>query len=132
MTASIALKLLLPDRVFLEAKGVKRLIVSTDQGSVGVYPRRRDFVAALVPGILTYESEQGEELYLAVDQGIVVKTGSEVVISAHSATRGEGLGHLQEAVEKEMLTLSEIDSSTRTTLRKLETDMFRRIMEFRK
>ena len=132
MSALIHLKLLLPGRVFLDEQAVERLVVSTDQGSLGVYPRRQDFVAALAPGILTYQTESQGETYLAVDRGIIVKTSYEVLISAHSATKGEGLGSLKEAVEKEILTLDEIDSSTRTTLRQLETDMFRRIMEFRR
>lgn len=81
---------------------------------------------------MSYEVEDRGETYLAVDRGIIVKTSYDILVSAHSATRGEGLGSLKEAVEKEILALDEIDSNTRTTLRKLETDMFRRIMEFRR
>lgn len=132
MSPLIHLKVLLPSRVFLDEDQVQRVVLSTDQGSLGIYPRRRDFVAALVPGILTYQTDGGEEVYLAVDRGLVLKTGLEILVSTHNATRGEGLGHLKEAVERDFRRLSEMDSSTRATLQKLETDMFRRIMEFSK
>ena len=132
MSSLLHFKVLLPSRVFLDERQVRRVVLSTDQGSLGIYPRRRDFVAALVPGILTYESSEGKEVYLAVDRGLVLKAGFEITVSTRNATRGEGLGHLKEAVERDFLEHREMDDNTRATLRKLETDMFRRILEFHK
>ena len=50
------LKVLLPFQVFAEINGVLRIIAETSQGSFGIFPQRLDCVAALEPGILTYES----------------------------------------------------------------------------
>lgn len=132
MTHLMHLKIVLPDRIFLEEDNVKRVNLSSVEGSQGVYPRRRDFATALVPGIFTFESEGSGLVYLAVDQGLALKTGPEILVSTHNATRAESLGHLREAMEKELLHLDEIDSNTRATLRKLETDMLRRIKDFSK
>ena len=44
-----------------------------DEGSFGLLPHRLDCVAALVPGILTYETKEDGTVYLAVDQGVLVK-----------------------------------------------------------
>lgn len=131
MSSAIQLRVLLPNRVFLDVARVLRVVLTTDRGSLGVYPRRRDFVAALVPGILTYETSQDGETYLAVDQGFAVKTGSQILVSTQNATRSDGLGQLKQAVQQEFETLTEVDQSTRAALLKLETDMLRRIMEFR-
>lgn len=126
------LKILLPNRVFLDTEEVTRMVLATDRGSLGVYPKRRDFVTALVPGIFSYETPTEGECFLAIDRGLAIKAGEQVLVSAHNATRGQGLGQLREAVEKELQQLYEVDDSLRNTLLKLETDMLRRIMEFRK
>ena len=51
------LKVLLPFRVFTETTGVSRIVVETAAGSFGLLPHRLNCVAALVPGIRTYETE---------------------------------------------------------------------------
>jgi len=44
-------------------------------------PHRLDCVAALAPGILIYENETEGEICVAVDEGVLVKTGLNVVVS---------------------------------------------------
>ncbi len=59
----ITLKILLPFRIFTEKTGVSRIVAETREGSFGLLPRRLDCVAALTPGILTYENAaEGEGL----------------------------------------------------------------------
>ena len=70
------LEVLLPWRVFLESIEVSRIVAETGAGSFGLWPHRLDCVAALVPGILTYETESGREIFLAVDEGMLIKTGA--------------------------------------------------------
>jgi len=48
------------------------------RASFGLLPRRLDCVAALAPGILIYEDEAEGEVYVAVDDGVLVKTGLDV------------------------------------------------------
>jgi F-type H+-transporting ATPase subunit epsilon len=69
------LKVLLPFRVFAEVTDVSRIVAETPHGSFGLLPHRFDGVAALAPGILIYETEAEGEVYLAVDAGVLVKTG---------------------------------------------------------
>ena len=45
------LKVILPHQLFLEQTGVKRIVLDTTSGSLGILPRRLDCVATLVPGI---------------------------------------------------------------------------------
>src|SRR5665647_3099771 len=71
--SSMKLKVLLPYQVYAEIAGVKRIVAETPQGSFGLLPYRLDCVAVLEPGILTYETEAGGEVYVAVDQGVLVK-----------------------------------------------------------
>jgi F-type H+-transporting ATPase subunit beta len=75
------LKVLLPFRIFAEKTGVTRIVAETQEGSFGLLPHRLDCVAALAPGILIYENEAEGEVYVAVDEGVLIKTGLDVFVS---------------------------------------------------
>ncbi len=124
------LKVLLPSRVFVDKTEVLRIIAETAAGSFGILPRRLDCVAALVPGILTYETEAEGEQYLAVNGGVLVKTGPEVLISVRNAIRGTDLSRLREKVEQEIRALNEQEKQVRSVVAKMESDFIRRLVEF--
>jgi F-type H+-transporting ATPase subunit epsilon len=124
------LKVLLPFQIFAEKTGVSRIVAETREGSFGILPRRLDCVAALAPGILIYETEEEGEVYAAVDEGVLVKTGPDVLVSVRNAIAGTDLGQLREAVEREFLSLDEREQSVRSALVKMESDLIRRLAEF--
>jgi F-type H+-transporting ATPase subunit epsilon len=124
------LKILLPSQVFAEMKDVLRIVAETRQGSFGFLPQRLDCVASLAPGILTYAREEGGDVYIAVDEGVLVKTGAEVLISVRHAIGGADLGQLREAVEREFLTRDAREKEVRTVTAKLESGLIRRLAEF--
>ena len=126
----MTLKILLPFQIFAEKTGVSRIVAETHDGSFGLLPHRLDCVAALAPGILTYETETDGEVFVAVDEGVLVKTGPDVLISVRRALVGRDLGQLREAVTKEFLTLDEDEKSVRTVMAKLETGFLRRFATF--
>ncbi|MGB9927590.1 MAG: F0F1 ATP synthase subunit epsilon [Methanosarcina sp.] len=124
------LKILLPFQVFLEKRDVSRIVADTSEGSLGLLPHRLDFVAVLEPGVFVYENEAEGEVYLAVDKGIISKTGMDVLVSVRNAIRGNNLSQLQKAVEKEFLTLDKREQSLRSVMTKLESGIIRRFVEF--
>jgi F-type H+-transporting ATPase subunit epsilon len=124
------LKILLPFQIFAENKGVSRIVAETREGSFGLLPHRLDCVAALEPGILIYETEEEGEVYVAVDEGVLVKTGQNVLVSVRNAIAGKDLSQLREAVEKEFLTLDESEQRIRSVMAKLESGLVRRLVEF--
>jgi F-type H+-transporting ATPase subunit epsilon len=126
----MSLKVLLPFRIFAEKTGVSRVVAETRDGSLGLLPHRLDCVAALAPGILTYENESEGEVYVAVDEGVLVKTGLDVLISVRNAIGGTDLGQLREAVEQQFLTLNEREQSARLVIDRMESDFIRRLAEF--
>ena len=93
-------------------------------------PHRLDCVAALAPGILTYEKEGEGEVYVAVDEGVLVKTGVDVLVSVRNAIAGTDLGQLHDAVEREFLNLDEQEQSVRSVMARMESDFIRRVAEF--
>jgi F-type H+-transporting ATPase subunit epsilon len=124
------LKVLLPFQVFAENIGVSRIVAETHEGSFGLLPHRLDCVAALVPGILIYEDEAENEVYVAVDEGVLVKAGLEVLISVRNAIGGTDLGQLREAVDREFLNLNQREQTVRSVMAKLESGFIRRLAEF--
>ena len=129
-TSLMNLKVLLPFQVFAEKTDVARIVAETREGSFGLLPHRLDCVAALVPGILIYQTESGGEILVAVDEGVLVKTGMDVLVSVRRAISGTDLGQLHAAVEKEFLTLDENEQSVRSAVAKLETGFLQRFAKF--
>jgi F-type H+-transporting ATPase subunit epsilon len=123
----IHLKVLLPFCVFAEKTDVSSLVAETRDGSFGLLPHRLDCVAALAPGILTYTTETGGPTYLAIDEGVLVKTGLDVLVSVRRAMAGKDLGQLRDSLEKEFLTLNDQEQRSRAAMAKLETGVLRRL-----
>ncbi len=126
----MSLKVLLPFRVFAEKSGVSRVVAETLGGSLGLLPHRLDCVAALSPGILIYETDADGEAFVAVDDGVLVKTGTDVVVSVRRAIAGADLGQLRASVEKEFKTLDERETSVRSLMAKLEAGFLHRLVSF--
>ena len=124
------LKVLLPFEVFADKTGVLRIVAETHEGAFGLLPRRLDCVAAIVPGILVFETEADGETCIAVDEGVLVKSGADVLVSVRNAVGGADLGKLREAVEQQFLNLDEQEKSVRSILAKLESGLVRRLAEF--
>lgn len=121
------LKVLLPFQVFAEKSGVSRIVAETPQGFFGLLPRRLDCVAALVPGILVYETESEGETCIAVDEGVLVKTGPDVLVSVRRALGGTDLVRLREAIEREFANQRADEVAVRRVMAELESGFLRRL-----
>lgn len=125
----MSLQILLPFKVFAQKELVLKIVAETTNGFVGFLPNRLDCIVPLVPGILRYETAEDGVVFIAVDEGLLVKTGPRVVVSVRHAVGGVDLGQLQEAVEKEFLNLDEREKIVRGAMAKLENSFIRRYME---
>jgi F-type H+-transporting ATPase subunit epsilon len=126
----VNLKVLLPFQIFAEESAVSRIVAETRDGSFGLLPHRLDCVAAIAPGILTYDTKEGGTVYLAVDEGVLVKTGRDVVVSVRHAIGGDNLDQLHEAVKRQFLALDERERDVRAAIAKLEGGLVRRLADF--
>jgi len=124
------LKVLLPFQVFADKQDVTRIVAETSHGSFGLLPHRLDCVMALVPGVLTYATATGGEVYLAVDEGVLVKIGNDVLVSVRHAIGGTDLGRLHEAIKQDFLTLDAQEKNVRSVTAKLESNFIRRFAAF--
>jgi F-type H+-transporting ATPase subunit epsilon len=128
MTGTMRLAILLPTGVLIEQKVVK-IVAEAENGSFCLLPRHIDFVAALVPGVLLFATEDGHESFVGIDEGTLVKCGAEVLVSVRSAVRREDLEALRDAVQREFIELSEHERVARSALARLEAGVARRFIE---
>lgn len=124
------LKILLPFQIFAQKSGVLRVVAESSQGSFGILPNRLDCVAALVPGIFVYETAADGTDYLAVDEGVLVKCGVDVLVSVRRAVGGKDLAALHDAVKQEFSHLDSRERDVRNAIVKMEGSLLGRLLEF--
>jgi F-type H+-transporting ATPase subunit epsilon len=122
------LKVVLPSGVLLEQDVVK-VVAEAENGSFCLLPSHIDFVAPLTPGLLAFTPRDGEEIFLAVDEGVLVKCGPEVLVSTWNAVRGP-LGELRQAVREQFRELGEREQKARSALGRLEASLVRQILNW--
>lgn len=125
------LKVHLPNEVLLDTE-VTKITAEAPNGHFCLLPHHIDFVAPLVPGVLLYEDRDRVEHCVAVDEGMLVKCGGEVVVSARNAVAGAALGELQQVVEQQFRVLDERERLARSAAARLEAGLVRRFMDFDK
>ncbi len=121
------LKVYLPGKIFLNEE-VTKVKAEGENGWFVLLPRHIDWVTSLVSGILFYE-QNGKEEFLAIDEGILVKCGSDVMVSARNAIKGKKLGKLKQTIEEKFRELDEKEKKARSVLARFEADLIRRFME---
>jgi F-type H+-transporting ATPase subunit epsilon len=122
------LKVVLPSGVLLQQDVIK-VVAEAENGSFCLLPRHIDFVSPLIPGILAFTPRDGEETFLAVDEGVLVKCGTEVLVSTWNAVRGP-LGELRQAVREQFRELGEREQKARSALGRLEASLVRQILNW--
>ena len=125
------LKVQIPGEIFID-EPVQKIIAEAQNGFFCLEPRHIDFVAALVPGLITYLAEDGTERLLASDEGILVKCGKEVLISTFSAIPGKELATMRETVTNYFNNQNEEERLARSATARLEAGIVRRFIEMEK
>ena len=129
-SAQMNLNVLLPHKVFARQDRVVRIVAVTPDGAFGILPHRLDCVASLSAGILVYQIADDDETCIAVDEGVLVKSGFDVLVSVRNATGGMALSQLRQAVEQEFMHLDEHEQRLRSVLAKMENGFIQRLATF--
>lgn len=121
------LRVLLPSRILIDRE-ILKLVAEAPNGSFGILPRHVDFVAALVPGVLTYFDTESREHFAGIDEGILVKRGAEVTVSTMGAIEGRDLEALRETMQQRWREMDDHERSARTALARLEAGIVRNFL----
>lgn len=120
-----------PTEIFLREK-VTKIKAEALNGWFGMLPKHVDFVTALVPGVLAFAPVGKPEQYLAMEQGLLVKCGSEVSVSTRAAVRGTDLEQLKRAVREQFKAEEDRQKESFAFEVKLEADLVRGLLELEK
>lgn len=122
------LRILLPTEVLVDEPASK-VVAEAVNGSFGLLPRHVDVATALVPGVLTFVDAGGRERYVAVDDGILVKCGPDVLVSVRNAVQSDVLEGLRGRVASHVRHLDDEQHRARAALARLEAGALRRLAE---
>lgn len=125
------LKVLLPSEVLVDI-AVTKVIAEAENGWFCLEPRHVDFVSALVPGLLRYVTREGVEMFLGIDEGILVKCGPQVRVSTRDAVSGGDPNALKSAMLARAAVHDEHDRRARGVLARLEAGVAKRFLELQK
>ncbi len=120
----MCLKVMQPMVVLID-QAVTKVTAEGESGAFCLLPQHIDWVAALVPGLLSFEVETGEEIFVAIDEGILVKQGTTVWVAVRNAVQGNDLETLQQAVQQQFRHRDEQEQQARSRLARLETHFVR-------
>jgi F-type H+-transporting ATPase subunit epsilon len=117
-----------PDRRVLNEE-VRRVSAEGSVGSFTLLPGHIDYVTALRPGILSYESDSGQTRYLAVDDGVLLKEGAVVRVACRNVVVGADLGSLAATIRDRFLVVGDREQTARLAFARLEAEFVRHFME---
>ena len=124
------LRILLPEQIFVDQAAVATIAFETHGGSFGLLPHRRDCVAAIVPGLFFYQPAGKPEITVALDEGVLVKAGDQVLVSVRRAMAGGDIAQLQHRIAADFLTLTNLQQDQRRASAELETGFLKHFAAF--
>ena len=128
LPSAMQLKVVLPTKILINTTAIK-VIAEAENGIFCLLPRHIDFVTTLIPSLLSFVSPQGEEQFMAIDQGILIKQGNQVTVATQNAIEGGYLGKLKETVNQQFRLMDEREKNARSVLAKLEINTIRNFIE---
>lgn len=121
------LQVLLPTEILVDCHA-QSITAEAENGSFCLRPRHVDFVTALAPGILTYRDNDDHEHWIGLADGVLVKTGRQVLVSVQHAVVGENPGQLRNLVRDHFESIDERERQAVSAVARLEADFVRRFL----
>ncbi len=122
------LRVLIPTQVLVDEE-VRQVTMEAENGSFSLLPGHIDYVAALVPGLLTYRTGGEGDTVVAIDEGVVVKQGQRVFVSCRHGVKGRGLEELARTVEEQFESQNDQERKAQTAMAKMEADFVRTLLQ---
>ena len=121
------LKIMEPTAILIE-QTVQKITAEGSHGSFMLLPEHIDGVFSLPAGIFSFENNTGEEVFLAIDEGILVKQGKTVLVSVRNGVQGDNLETLHRTVQEQFQQLDEQEKHARQMLARLESNFVREFL----
>lgn len=127
------LRIYTPEKLVLEEE-ILKITVNGEEGSFTILPRHIDYISSFNDCIIYYTDKNEKVKFIAVNQGILTKTGRNIEISTFHIITGNSLQELKNNMN-EMASKSEdlanYDQKINQNLKQIEFNLFKKIMEFK-
>lgn len=100
-------------------------------GAITLKPHHVDYVAALPPNIVSFETMDGATHFMACNRGVVVKQGHTVNMSVQKAILNDDLDTLSKAIAVEFQKDEEERRQVNTAMARLEVGLSRGFMQLK-
>ncbi len=130
MATEMHVRLSLPDRSLFDGAAARLNAVAED-GGFGILPNHIDVVTALVPSVLLITCPDGTERIFGIDEGLLVKKGSDVEVAVRRGLESDDLDMLRDTVGALFDDMADDERVARAAMSRLEADMVRRFAGLR-
>ena len=122
------LKVYSPIGIVME-KEIQKIDFEALNGYYTLLPKHVDFVTAMPPNIVKYQTPDDKIHYMACNHGILVKQGDTVSMSVQKAILNDSLATLTNAIQTEFKQDEEERKEVNTAMARLEAGLTRGIMQ---
>ncbi|MBO8142473.1 MAG: ATPase [Firmicutes bacterium] len=109
---------------------VQKVVARGAGGSRGFLPHHIDFVTVLAPSILSAVLEDGSERFFAVNGGVLVKKGDQVMVTTRHGIVADRLEALPDRLETVFAAEEEQERHIRRVLFQLESHLVKELLEW--
>ena len=125
------LKVVTPIEVILSCP-IQKITIEGIDGFRSLLPKHIDFITALKPGIMTYVTTDNATKYLACNQGLFVKCGTQVSISTPWAVISDDLEHLKHHIKQNMAEMEQERKEVGVSMARLEIGLTKGLIQLRR
>jgi F-type H+-transporting ATPase subunit epsilon len=119
----------LPTRKIVDAS-ISRVQAEDRTGAFGIRPGHEPFMTALSMGVMHYALPDGEEKWLAVDEGFLLTDGKTVEVYTHDAYLAETPEEIHRILEAEFGKRREAERERRTMIMKMQLAAFKMLFGY--
>jgi F-type H+-transporting ATPase subunit epsilon len=125
---SLDLEILVPDGVVTRAR-VTALQAADASGRFGLLPGHEAFLTLLAPCVLSYRDGQGQEVYVAVDGGVLLLERDRVKVVSREAVTAARLEEVADAAAAMLEARRQREHLARVEFAELQTTLLRELRE---
>ncbi len=129
------LKTLLPTGVAVD-EDVLRVRVDTRNGSMTFLPHHADYLTVLTAGLVSYrvvkEDKKTKDVFMACDQGILVKEGDKISLSVRKAIISDDIEYLTKLISKDFKKTEDERKKANVAIARLEVGLTKGLLKLSK
>ena len=110
----------------------QKIIVEAKDGFHTFLPKHIDYVTALKTGIISYADKNGKTSYVACNEGILTKKGTDVQLATRLGIIGSDLEELKTLIETDFKKMEESRKEATKTMAQLEISLAQGLLQLTK